>query len=109
MLGKDYKGNCEKGAIMEYVKQKIIDSSILESEISDICSKVNMNSNHFEYCSNRIGLLLTYSNNYDQEIVSGYCEIIEDGEGTVYCYAGIEKAFEYLESDKKNWVSPFII
>ena len=99
--------SCHNGAIMEYVEQKITDSSTLGSEVSEICSKKNMDLDDFEYCSIQIGKLLAYFNNNDQKIVSRYCEMIKDPEGKDYCNEGLEKAVYLAEYDRNEYLNKF--
>lgn len=98
---------CHNGAIMEYVEQKITDSSTLESKVSEICSQKNMDLDDFEYCSMQIGKLLAYFNNNDQKIVSRYCEMIKDPEGKDYCNKGLERAFFLAEYDRNEYLNKF--
>jgi len=99
--------SCHNGAIMEYVEQKITDSSTLESKVSEICSQKNMDSDDFEYCSKHIGKLLAYFNNNDQKIVSRYCEMIKDPKGKDYCNKGLERAFYLEKFDRTVYLNKF--
>ena len=101
---------CFSGSIMEYVEQKIIHSSTLESEISKICSE-NMNEEEgvFVLCSFQLGKSLAYFNNNDPEIVSGYCEMIESERGKFYCHKGFSETLILTTEDRENWISKFSI
>ncbi len=103
-----YERPCLAGSIMEYVGQKIIHSSTLESEISKICSE-NMNEEEgvFVLCSFQLGKSLAYFNNNDLEIVSEYCKMLESELGENSCYRGFFKALIFTTEDRERWISKF--
>ena len=61
-----YQGTiCVGGAMMEYTDRRLITSTSIETDISNICSKSELRIFDYQTCSDNLGLSIAFYTDHD--------------------------------------------
>ncbi len=108
-----YQGTiCVGGVMMGYTDRKLITSTSIEKDISNICLKSELRIFDYQTCSDNLGLSIAFYTDHDLDEGGKLCELIQDDEGKDFCFRGLEReindAKEYKVYDPTKGVRELI-
>ena len=97
---------CIKGIMMQYTDNQITRFGLTENNLSNLCSKSELDKLDYQQCNMSIGSTIAFNTNHDLEHGLKYCELINDKDAKSLCVEGlrleIQDSIKYINSPLTN-------
>lgn len=82
---------CISGVMMQHTDNQLTKNGFTQKNISNMCSKQELDELDYWNCSGNIGVTLAFHTNHNFDESSKFCNFIDDEDGKKFCLAAVQK------------------